>query len=547
MKTGRHNRNLWLVEAGWGCWVAADLALLVMLAVVAFRIGGVGAVGLVGAARVLPGALLGPFVVPVTDRMSRTHLLVLSHAFAAAMSLVLAWAAVRDSALVLVLVVGLGSLAGSIFKAVLRAAIIQVVVSPADLVNANAAYAAIEGLGTVVGPVLGGALVAVLGASAGLGSLTVIYLAGAALSALVRTAYQVPARVTTGAKFPGMQAFRLLAAVRVRWLVGVFLGQCFMRGLLTVFIAAFCLAPGGGGENRVAALFATLGLGGLVGAWLCSRSPGRTSAGRRAAIGVALWGAPIAALGIWPQADVAWVALAVVGLGNAMEDVYGLSVLDRVLPEHLAARAYALFWSVSAGLITLGSLLGPVLVSSFGLGRAMWFSGAALVFCCVLVLPTMKGLDARVGQPPPDLALVRATAQLSALPDMAVERLARSLRRRELYAGEVVLRQGDAPDGFGIVARGTLRVMQGPQTVRELSRGASFGEVGLLMERPRTASVVAVDPAVVLWLDAATFVAAVTGHRDAAAAAMNVAHGHLNADEERISPPHRGRHPDTAA
>lgn len=342
--------------------------------------------------------------------------------------------------------------------------------------------------------------------------------------------------MTTGAKRHGAQAIRLLAGPRVRWLVGLFLGQCFMRGLLTVFITALCLAPGGGGQARVAALFATLGVGGLIGAWLCSRTVGRRSASRRAAIGVALWGAPVAALGLWPHAEVAWVAwvaLGVIGLGNAMEDVYGLSVLDRVLPEHLAARAYATFWSVSAGLITLGSLFGPVLVSSVHLGPAMWLTGGALALGCLLLLPSMRGLDARVGEPPRDLALVRATPQLAALPDMAVERLARSLQRRELYDGEVVLREGDPADGFGIVERGALQVVQGPHIVRELSRGASFGEVGLLMDRPRTAGVIAVGPSVVLWLDAPTFVAAVTGHRDASAAALGIAYGHLSADSAR--------------
>ncbi|MFC6706965.1 hypothetical protein [Flexivirga alba] len=71
----------------------------------------------------------------------------------------------------LVLVVGFGSLAGSVLKAVLRSAIIQTVVMPEELVGANAAYAAIEGMGTDVGPLLGGVLLALLGASRGLGSL----------------------------------------------------------------------------------------------------------------------------------------------------------------------------------------------------------------------------------------------------------------------------------------------------------------------------------------------------------------------------------------
>lgn len=547
MTAGRRNRNLWLVETSWGCWIAADLALLVMLAVVAFDVGGVGAVGLVGAARVLPAAVLGPVVVPLTDRVPRHRVLVLSHLFAASTSLALAWAAVNDSVWALVGAVAAGSLAGSLFKAVLRATITQVVRSPTEFVSANSAYAAIEGLGTVTGPLLGGGLLAALDAPTALAALALVYAAGALAAVLVRTAYQVPARVSAGGRWQSVRVISLLAGRDLRRLVCVFMAQCLIRGLLTVFVAALCFEPGGGGEGRVAALFAVLGAGGLIGAWVCSRSPGRRSAARRATVGVALWGAPVAALGIWPHPALAWVALAVIGLGNALEDVYGLAVFDRVLPDHLAARAYALFWSVAAGMVTVGSLLGPVLVSSLRLGPAMLLSGGAVVVLCALVLPGMRHLDSLVGAPPQGLELVRATAELAALPDMAAERLARGLRRRELRDGEVVLRQGDRADGFGIVGEGTLRVIQGAQQVRELVRGDSFGEVGLLLDRPRTASVAAVGPASVLWLDAATFVSAVTGHRDAAAAALAVAHEHLRADDARVGHDGRERDPDGAA
>lgn len=515
--------------------MAADLALLVILAVVAFDVGGVGAVGLVGAARVAPAALLGPAVVPLSDRLPRQHVLALSHGFAVLTSLAMAWAAANNSLSALLAATAAASVAGSLFKAVLRATITQVVATPHEFVTANSAYAAIEGVGTVTGPLVGGALLALLDPSAALTALAVVYVMGGATAAFVHTTYQVPARLSTRSRWQGVRVARQLTRPGLRWLVAAFMGQCVMRGLLTVFVAALCLGSGGGGDRRVAALFATLGLGGLVGAWLCSHSAGRGTAARRAIAGVALWGAPVGLLGIWPHPEFAWITMAFVGLGNALEDVYGLSVFDRVLPDHLAARAYALFWSVAAGMVTLGSLLGPVLVSSINLGPAMLVSGGALVVFCALVVPGMRSLDATVDARPQGLTLIRSAPELSALPDMAAERLARGMQLREFAGGEVLLREGDRADGFGIVEEGTLLVVQQGRQVRELVHGDSFGEVGLLLDRPRSASVAANGPATVLWLDAATFVAAVTGHRDAAAAAMAVAQEHLRADDERRS------------
>jgi MFS family permease len=528
----RGNRNLWLVEASWGCWVATDLALLVVLSVVGYAVGGVGAVGLVSAARVLPGAVLGPLVVPVVDRFPRPHMLAASHAFGALTSLLLAWAALGESLWALVAIAAAASLGGSLYKAVLRAAISQVVRSPAELVRANAAYAAIDGLGTVVGPLAAGALLALVDPPLALAGLAVVYAAGVVVSALVRTRYQVARRLSSS-RSQGLQGLGALVGPSLRWLFVLFKGQCLMRGLLTVFVAALCLAPGGGGEGRIAALFATLGAGGLVGAWLVGRAPAQRTAARRAAAGVALWGAPVALLGAVQEPWFAWVALALVGFGNALEDVYGFSVLDRMLPGHLAAAAYAIFWSVAAGMVTAGSLLGPLLVSGLGLGPAMMGTGGALVLLCALVLPAMRRLDHHVGEPPAHFDLVRSVPELSALPLMAAERLARGLRPRTVAAGEVVMAEGDRPTGFAIVEDGALEVRQGGQAVRTLRRGDSFGEVGLLLDRPRTATVVAVEPARVLELDAETFVSAVTGHRDAASAALEVAQEHLRDDAAR--------------
>jgi hypothetical protein len=153
------------VQTSWACWAATDLALLVTLAVVAFSLDGVGAVGLVAQPECCP--------VPCSDpcsprRQTGCHGRCCSpgHLVWAAASLALAWAASVGSLWGVVVVAAVGSVGGSLFKAGLRALMSQVVRTPAELVAANAAFAALEGVGTLAGPVLAGLLLSALSPAA---------------------------------------------------------------------------------------------------------------------------------------------------------------------------------------------------------------------------------------------------------------------------------------------------------------------------------------------------------------------------------------------
>ena len=535
VRASRRNRNLWLLQTSWACFVTTDLALLVLLSVVGYSLGGVEAVGLVAAARVLPGALLAPVIAPVADRVRRQALLAFLHGAWAVGSLGLAAAAGAGSLAALVLVAAIGSLGASLFRGGFRALLAQVVVSPTELVCANAAYAAIEGVGTAVGPAGAGALLVLLQPQVALAVLAVVFVAGAVSTGLVRTAFQAPRRSRGVRRADVLRGWSALTGPDLRVTFGLLMSQCLMRGLLTVFVVALCLRQGGGGETRVAALFSALGVGGLLGALVASRLPGQRTTARRMALGVALWGLPVALLGLAPGSVGPWLAMAAVGVGNAMEDVYGLSVVDRLLPDHLAARAWTTFWSVAAAMVTGGSLLGPRLVVWLGLRSSMVLTGAVLLTLALVAMLPLRRVDAVVGEQPDHLDLVRGVAELAPLPSMSLERLARALRPRDVEDGEFVMEEGAAADAFALVADGTLEVRQGGAVLRRLHRGDGFGEIGLLMGRPRTASVIAVGRASVLWLDAEAFVSAVTGHRVASAAGLRVAASHLAADRDRRS------------
>ena len=71
--------------------------------------------------------------------------------------------------------------------------------------------------------------------------------------------------------------------------------------------------------------------------------------------------------------------------------------------------------------------------------------------------------------------------------------------------GEVVVRQGNPGDALFVVARGKLRVVKGDKTLREMERGAVFGEMALLDGAPRAATIEAMTDAEVLRVPRSEF------------------------------------------
>lgn len=521
------NPGLVRLLASWGGWTTAEWGLLVALSVVAFDRGGPVAVGLVGVVQVLPGALLGPLTGVVADRRSRPRVLAVVHGCWCLMVLGQAALVAAGAPLVAVLaLLGAGSVAAALFKPCVTALVPQLVRDPAELVSANAAYSLAEAAGTVAGPLLAGALLAVAGPPVGLACLAVVPAAAAVVSLLIRTDHQpARARAASGVRvlLEPLRGFPALLAPGARLVFGVFLAQTAMRGLLNVFVVVLALtSAAGAGGATTGVLFAVIGVGGLVGA-LGSVGAGR--GGHRArwfALGALLWGLPVLVIGLWPHPVVALVALSALGLGNALLDVNGFTLLHRLVPDHLAGRAFAAFWSATDGALALGAVLAPVLIAGLSLPAAMVVTGAVLALAPVLLWPWLRRVDAHAGAHPDEVALLRGVPLLAPMSGVALERLARRTRAADVPAGRVVVRQGEPGDLYHLIAAGRFAVDLDGAVLRELGPGQAFGEIALIDARPRTATVTALEPSRLLSVDGESFVAAVTGHRGAERVAREV-------------------------
>ena len=136
--------------------------------------------------------------------------------------------------------------------------------------------------------------------------------------------------------------------------------------------------------------------------------------------------------------------------------------------------------------------------------------GATVASIVLASTAALRRIDT-VALAPPGLELLRSVSLLSPLPEPILDRLARALVRVEVAEGDVVIREGDHGDRFYVVESGGVRVSKEGRFVTDLGPGDYVGEIALLRDVPRTATVTATAPTVLQALDREHFLPALTG------------------------------------
>lgn len=518
-----------------GAWTA-EWAFTVALGIVAYRDGGVAAVGLVGLLRMVPSAILAPLLSPIADRGRRERVLILVSivrgAATAAAAVVVAFAG--PSAVIYALAV-LSTIAATLYRPAHSALLPSLCRTGYELASANMVRGLLDSAATLVGPLVAAVLLQFTGVD------VVFWVAAGAsfvaAALLVGLRYDAPPRPPAPSR-PNLAreaAEGIRAVVQNRDLtliLGLAAAQALTRGALTVFSVVVAIELLGTGEPGVGALMTAVGVGAVLGSLGSSLLVGSGRLGAWFAVGVGLWGLPLALVAVFPQQAAALCLLAFIGVGNALVDLAGFTLIARMAPDEVLARVFGVLESLVAVSIGIGAVVASSMVEWFGVPTALIAFG---LVCPVLVVASwrrLRHLDRSVDTLDLDVGLLQRVSMFHPLPLPAVEQLARGLEPVTVAADQVVFNQGDVGDRYYVIESGEADVVGDGRVVATLGPGEGFGEIALLRSSRRTATVVAKSDLQLQALGSDRFLPVVLGYTPSAQQAAAVVDDRL----ERYEP-----------
>ncbi len=137
--------------------------------------------------------------------------------------------------------------------------------------------------------------------------------------------------------------------------------------------------------------------------------------------GIAMWGVPLVVIGLLTSSYVAVGAFLVVGAANALVDVTGFTLLQRLVPDQTLARVLALTEAVFSLSLALGSLAIPLLIAVLGDNGALAVTGCILPLAVAAGWAGLRAIDADIGVRKDRIVLLRRVRMLRLLPVPAID------------------------------------------------------------------------------------------------------------------------------
>lgn len=521
-----------------GLYRMAEFGPWVAMLVYAYSEGGATATGVVSLALLIPTAILAPFAGPLIDRYGASR--VLLGAYAAQ--------AVAMGATAVSLLSGAPPVVSYAFGALTAMALVMThpahaVVSPGiarttqQLVALNAVTGWILSIGLVLAPACAGLILAVSTPGAVYAAGAVCVFVAALLVAPLRDLVPPLARDEGS---PVIGAFRqldegaraLMKASAPREVVIVLAATFLMVGAFDVLVVVLAVGSLGIGDSGAGYLTAAHGAGAVLGA-----VTSLTLVGRARIVPVMLGAAVVGAaafivLGFAITVGVAFAVAVVTGVSRSLLEVSGQTLLQRVTSTEILARVFSFKEGLAMAAWGVGSVSVPIVIALTGLKGALIFTGAIVPVLVLVRLRPLLAVDAAAVVPAVTIALLRSVGIFRTLPVPALEGVAHGAIDVAVPAGEMIIRQGDAGDRYFAIADGTVEVLRDGTRLNTLERGEGFGEIALLHNVPRMATVRAVTDGRMIAIERNAFLVALTGHAPTRARVEQVA------EERRSAAPH---------
>jgi MFS family permease len=517
-EVARDPRLLRLVFAFFG-FTMGEFGTWVAILVYAYDRGGASAAGAVAAVQLIPAGIIAPFGAFAGDRFRRDRVLFVSYLAQAVALGSVAVALFVEAPFALTLVFATAAVASMSFTRPTQAAILPSLTErPEDLTAANAVSTLAENAGVVVGPLIAGLLLAHWGAAEVFAVFALVTFVSALAVARLRI------RAGEGEPHERMGAgdvvkeslggFRFLVRDRhAGFLVLVLSGGVVLWGALDVLYVATAISVLGKGQGWAGFLSSAAGLGGVVGAALAVGLVGRRRLVPPLGGGMVVFGGSVVAIGAAPSAATAPALFGVAGAGASVAWVAGQTLLQRIAPGEMLARVFGILEGVRMFALAAGSVGASALIAALGVRPALIVVGAIAPFVMLGLWIPLASIDREADAPDAEtLAFVRRMPIFAPLPPPAIERIVAQLSRVTVPAGEVFIREGAEGDRFIMIVEGEAEVTRHGAHVTDRVAGDHVGEVALLRDVPRNATLTAKTPMTLLTLEREAFLEAVTGH-----------------------------------
>jgi hypothetical protein len=242
-----------------------------------------------------------------------------------------------------------------------------------------------------------------------------------------------------------------------------------------------------------------------------------------APLGALVAGVPLIVLAAASHVGVAIVTWAALGLGLMLARNTALTMAQRLASDRLLAGVLGLLEMTIVAATGIGAALTPLIIYLVGTDGALVLTGAFLPIAAAALWLTLRRNEPDVRVASADFRLLRGDPIFAPLSIATIEGLAVQLDRRSAAPGETIVAQGEHGDAFYLVEQGAVEVIVDGEERRHIGAGGSFGEIALLRDLPRTATVRALEPTELRALSRERFLLAVTGEPDSHAAAHQLA------------------------
>jgi MFS family permease len=527
------NANLRWLELAWAAAIFGHYAYLIAVSVYAYDVGGEAAVGLVFLARLIPAALASPFAGMLGDRYRRERVMLVTNLARIVLVTVAGLGVLLGAPSVVVYLLAVAAtIATTPFRSAQAALTPSLARNPSELTAANAVASAVDSIALFGGPALAGMLLA-------FASVGVVFLFTAGL--IVLSTFFILLIRTEGMERPrgeiegstivseALAGFRTLAAhPPLRTMVGLITVQTAIAGAVQVYIVALSIDVLGFGQGGVGYLNAAIGVGSFFGALGALSLTGVRRLSPAFLLGLLFWGFPLIALGLWPEPGAAIFLFGVLGVGNAIAVIAGYTLIQRSVADEVLARVFGVIQMLILASMGIGAALAPALISVLDIDGALIATGILMPALVLVAWVPVSRIDAAAEPPKPDeLRVLTSVPIFTPLPGASLESLATRLVPLRVDPGTVIVKEGDPGDRFYILAEGEVAVSADGASLPDVQAGGYFGEIALLREIPRTATVTAKTNVVLYALDRDDFLAAVTGHAPSAGAAEEVVSARL--------------------